>query len=88
MKGKITWISPAKTNKRGQYYKLIHFLMLEGSIPKASTHLVMEYKNYENWKDKLTKDNILGGLEYLPKYPGRINADSPVYLVDGTLLKV
>lgn len=87
MTGKITWISPAKTNEKGQYYKLVHFQMLEGAVRKTSTHLVMEYRNYDNWKDKLTVGNILGGIEYLPKNQGRINADSPVYLVEGEFLK-
>ena len=86
MKAKITWISPAKLNKRGQYYKHITFLMLEGEVRKAETFLVMEYENYYHWKDKLVKGNILGGLEFTPNKPGLINADSPVFLVDGNFL--
>jgi hypothetical protein len=83
MKGTITWISPAKLNKKGQYYKQVTFQMLEGEARKASTYLVTEYKNYEFWKDKLLKGNILGGLEYIANKTGYIDADSPVLLVDG-----
>ena len=86
MKGKITWISPSKLNKKGQYYKQVTFHMLEGETRKASTYLVMNYKNYGFWKDKLSKDNILDGLEYLPNKAGYINADSPVTLVDGNFV--
>ena len=87
MKGKITWIRPAEKNEKGQYYKRVHFQMLEGLVPKTSTHLVMEYRNYDNWREILTVGNIVGGLEFLPKNQGRINADSPVYLVEGEFLK-
>lgn len=87
MKGKITWTSPAKLNKRSQYYKHVAFLMLEGEIRKAETYLVMEYENYENWKDKLIKGNILGGLEFASNKVGLTNADSPVHLVDGKFIK-
>jgi hypothetical protein len=86
MKGKITWISPAKLNKRSEYFKQVTFQMLEGEVCKANTYLVMEYENYEHWKDKLVEGNILGGLEFAPKKAGLINADSPVYLVDGKFL--
>lgn len=83
MKGKIKFISPAKLNRRGQYYKIVTFEMLDGEIRKASTYLVMEYDNYEHWKDKLVKGNILGGLEQVEGRPGLISADSPVHLIDG-----
>lgn len=86
MKAKITWISPAKLNKKGQYYKQLTLTMLDGEIRKAVTYLVMEYENYENWKDKLVKGNILGGLEFTPKKPGLVNADSPVLLIEGDFL--
>lgn len=86
MKGKITWISPAKLNKRSEYFKQVTFQMLEGEVRKANTYLVMEYENYEYWKDKLVKGNILGGLEFTKNMKGLINADSPVYLVDGKFL--
>jgi len=46
----------------------------------------MEYENYEHWKDILVKGNILGGLEFSPGKVGLINADSPVYLLDGKYL--
>lgn len=86
MKGKITWVSPAKLNKRSEYFKQVAFQMLEGEVRKANTYLVMEYENYEHWKDKLVKGNILGGLEFTPNKTGLINADSPVHLVDGEFL--
>ena len=86
MKGKITWISPAKLNKKGEYYKQVTLEMLEGEVRKATTYLVMEYDNYEHWKDKLVEGNILGGLEFSPYKSGLINPDSPVHLVDGKFL--
>lgn len=86
MKGKISWISPAQRDKEGRYYKTLSFAMLEGETKKPHTYLVMEFKNYENWKNFLIKGNILGGLEFVSGKPGLISADSPVYLIDGKFI--
>lgn len=83
MNGKIIWLSKPIQNARGQYYIVVEFNMLEGELRKATSHLVLSYRNYSNWKDKLKEGNILGGLKFLPGRQGHIDADSPVYLVDG-----
>ena len=83
MKGKITFIRPPTQNNKGEYFHLVKFEMLDGEILNPSMHLVLSYRNYKNWESVLVVENIVGGLRFIKKYPMNIDADSPVYLVNG-----